>query len=150
MSSFAELIAEAFDSEVELTWKLKSTTHAAAVFEVRSIVIEVDFEQREAKGPWHIGFNTIGGESEDRTNMALAFRIFNGVFQAVREFIDTREPELLVFIAKDEDLASVYRTYLRKEQSRIEALGYEMEGPHRVEPYTQWTLRRAKPSAWQE
>ena len=148
MQTLADVIAESFYSEVKVNWKLKSITDAIAQFSVRSIAVEVDFEQREHNGPWHVGFNTVQGEVADRTNMTLAFPIFNGVFQAVREFIETREPEAVVFIAKDEDLASVYEAYLRRERNSIEEIGYQLEGPHRVEPYTEWTLRRVKPSSW--
>jgi len=148
MQTFADVIAESFYSEVKVNWKLKSTMHAIAAFNVKSIAVEVDFEQRDQHGPWHVGFNTVQGEAADRTNMTLAFPIFNGVFQAVREFIETREPEAVVFIAKDEDLASVYEAYLRREKNSIEAIGYKMEGPGRVEPYAEWTSRRVKPSGW--
>jgi hypothetical protein len=148
MAEFAETIAESFHSEVDVTWSLKSTMHAIAAFSVKSIAVEVDFEQREQRGPWHVGFNTVDGELADRTNMILAFPIFNGVFQAIREFIDTREPEAVVFSAKDEDLASVYEAYLRREKNRIEEIGYKLEGPDRVEPFTEWMLRRVKPSGW--
>ena len=148
MLTFAEIIVESFHSEVVVNWKLKSTEHAVAAFTVKSIAVEVDFEQRERDGPWHIGFNTVGGAAADRTNMTLGFRIFNGVFQAVREFIDTREPKVVVFIAKDEDLTNIYEAYLRREKMSIEEMGYKLEGPHRVDPYTQWTLRRVNPSGW--
>ena len=148
MQTFADIIAESFHSEVEVIWKLKSATHAIAAFNVKSIAVEVGFEQREQCGPWHVGFNSAQGEVADRTNMTLAFPIFNGVFQALREFIDTREPEAVVFIAKDEDLATVYEAYLRREKNRIEEIGYELEGPHRVDPYTEWTLRLVEPSGW--
>ncbi|MBV8552200.1 MAG: hypothetical protein JOY54_12930 [Acidobacteriaceae bacterium] len=148
MRTFAEIIAESFDTEASVTWNLKSTTHAVATFHVKSIAVDVDFEQREHNGPWHVGFNTRSRETIDRSTIALAFRIFNGVFQAVREFLETREPEVVVFIAKDEDLASVYETYLRREKARIEGLGYRLEAPNRIEPDTEWTLRRTKPSAW--
>jgi hypothetical protein len=148
MQTFADVITESFHSEVDVTWKLKSTTHAIAAFNVKSIAVEVEFEQREPIGPWHVGFNPVHGELADRTNMTLAFPIFNGVFQAVLEFIEPREPEAVVFIAKDEDLASVYEAYLRREKNSIEKIGYKLEGPHRVEPYTEWTLRRVKPSSW--
>jgi hypothetical protein len=124
LQSFAEFVAESFYSEVPLIWKLKSTTNALAMFGV------------------------VRGEAAERT--LLAFRIFNGVFQAVREFIETREPDSVVFIAKEEDLASIYRTYLRREKSAIEELGCVIEGPNRVEPYTEFTLRRTKPSNWRE
>ena len=148
MKSFAEVVAECFQSEVEVTWKRKSTAHVFAAFTVKSIAVEVSFEQREHDGPWHVGFDTVHVDSEDRTNLALAFRVFNGVFQAIREFIDTREPEVLVLVAKDEDLASVYETYLRRERRAIEEPGYQLEDPHRVDPYTQWTLRRVTRSNW--
>lgn len=150
MQTFAEFVAEQFHSEAQVNWKLKSPMHATAVFTVKTIVVEVDFEQREPNGPWHVAFNTGQGELADRTNITLAFRIFNGVFQAVREFIEVREPAAVVFISEDEDLASIYGTYLRREKGRIAELGYTLEGPHRVEPYTEWTLRRTKPAAWKE
>lgn len=76
-----------------MTWKLKSTTHAVASFTVKSITVEVDFEQREHTGPWHVSFNTVCGDVADLKNELLAIRRLNGVFQSVREFIDTREPE---------------------------------------------------------
>ncbi len=148
MQAFSELIAELFHSEVSVHWKLKSTAHAVASFVVRSIAVEVEFQQREHNGPWHVAFNTAHGDMADRTNITLAFRIFNGVFQAVREFVETREPEAMVFIAKDEDLASIYETYLRREKSNVEELGYRVEGPYSVAPYTEWTLRRTKASGW--
>lgn len=150
MQTFADLIAESFESDVPVNWKLKSPAHGTATFSVKSIVVEVDFEQRERNGPWQVSFNTRQGDLEDLKNEMLAFRRLNGVFQAVREFIETREPEAVVFIAKDDDRAGVYSIYLRREKTRIESLGYTIEGPHPVDPYTEWTLRRIKPSGWKE
>jgi hypothetical protein len=148
MQSFAEFIAESFYSEVVLNWKVKSTTHALASFTIRSVSIEVSFEQRETKGPWHVAFNVLKGDAAETAT--LAFRIFNGVFQAVGEFIETRQPDVVVFISKDDDLANIYQTYLRREKNRIEELGYRLEGPHRVEPYTEFTLRRVTPTDWKD
>jgi hypothetical protein len=148
METFAVFIAESFESDVPVNWKLKSTTHAVATFAVKSITVEVDFEQREHAGPWHVSFNTVHGDTSDLKNETLAFRRLNGVFQSVRQFLETREPEAVVFIAKDEDRAGIYSAYLRREKPKVESLGYRIEAPHRVEPYTEWTLRRVKPSAW--
>ena len=150
MQTFSEIVAESFESDVNVVWELKSTTHVVGSFDVKNIRVGVDFEQREPNGPWHVGFSTSGGAAGDPRQLALAFRVFNGVFQAVREFIGTREPTAVVFIAKDEDVAGVYRIYLRREARAIEELGYRLEGPHRVEPYTEWTLRRIKPANWKE
>lgn len=146
MGTFAEYIAEAFHSEVCLNWSLRSTSHAVASFAVSSVSVQVSFEQREVNGDWHVGFEVVRGDLPERTH--LAFRIFNGVFQAVREFIDVREPEVLVLVSKDPDLANIYGTYLRRERPRIEELGYSIEGPHRVDPYTQFSLRRVRSSGW--
>lgn len=148
MESFAEFIAESFHSEAQVTWKLKSTTHAVAAFSVRTVSVEVDFEQRELNRPWHVAFKTVGGEMADRTNLWLAFPIFDGVFQAVREFLETRQPDEMVFTAKDDEVAGVYQTYLRRESANMEQLGYVFEGPHRIVPYTEFLLRRTKPSEW--
>jgi hypothetical protein len=148
MKTFAESIAESFESEVNVNWRLDSKTHAVASFAVKSIGVEVDFEQRERDGAWHVAFNTVRADLVDRANITLAFPIFNGVFQCVREFAETRQPEVIVFIAKDEDLAGVYQIYLRREKPSIEELGYTIEGPNYVAPYTEWVLRRVKPSAW--
>lgn len=150
MQAFAEFIAESFHSEANVIWVLKSTSHAVAKFQVKTISVEVEFEQREHRGAWHVAFNTAAGEISDRTNMVLAFRIFNGVFQAVREFIETREPDVLIFVSKDEDLERIYDAYLRREKPALEAIGYRLEAPQHVEPYAQFILRRAKPSEWSE
>ena len=144
MATFAEEIAESFESVAELTWKVISTSHAVATFDVGQAAFEVSFEQREPAGAWHVGFGVKRGTIQPWQ----AFRVFNGVFQAVGEFIETREPERVVFISKDEDLESVYATYLRRHQSKMESLGYKLEGPNKVEPYTEYTLRRVKPSTW--
>ena len=148
MSSFAEIVAESFHSEVAVNWRLESVHRAVETFNVKTVSVEVYFEQRERDAAWHVGFNTVRGETSDRTNMTLAFRIFNGVFQAIREFIETREPELMVIVAKDEDLAGIYRTYLRREKSALENLGYKLEEPQQINPYTQWVLRRSRPADW--
>src|SRR5436309_1335040 len=102
MATFAEFIAEHFHSEVELIWKLVDRAHAVAAFSIGTVRVEVSFEQREMMGPWHVAFNVLGGEAGEGARSA--FRIFNGVFQAVREFVETREPEIVVFISKDEDV----------------------------------------------
>jgi hypothetical protein len=137
MAAFAEYIAEHCHSELALIWKIASPAHAVASFEMRTLRVEVSFEQREANGAWHVAFTVTAGEP---MRTAAAFRIFSGVFQAVREFVETREPEVAVFISKDEDVAGIYETCLRRERGAIEALGCVIEGPHRVDPYTEFRL----------
>jgi hypothetical protein len=63
------------------------------------------------------------------------------VFRSVEEFIEVREPENIVFATKRDRLAGIYQTYLRKESSKLENLGYRLEGPYRVDPYMEFVLK---------
>jgi hypothetical protein len=136
MQPFAEFMAESFDSNAKLSWDYPRRSHATATFNVDRIKVIVSFEQRETNGPWHVVFEVEQGDSTAAVHSS--FEIFNGVFQAVEEFIDVREPETVVFATKRDKLAGIYQTYLRKESAELERLGYTVEGPHRVDP----TLRR--------
>jgi hypothetical protein len=106
----------------------------------------VSFEQREDQGAWHVLFEVERGDSTAAVHSA--FEIFNGMFQAVSEFVEVRQSDVLVFATKKDRLANIYQTYLRRESSSLAALGYELEGPHRVEPSMEFTLRRVEPSDW--
>ena len=143
MQSFAEFAAESFQSEVQLNWKLKSPTHAAATFTVQSALVEVSFERREPDGPWYTSFDTVKGDLTDKKIVTLAFQIFNGVLQAVREFTETREPELMIFASKEEALTGIYETYLRRERPAFHRLGYQVDGPQRNNLYTEFVVRPA-------
>jgi len=148
MQSFVEFMAESYRSNVPLTWNLASRSQATASFTVDTVKVIVSFEQREGGGPWHVLFEVDKGQTSDTGLAYLAFSIFNGVFQAVREFVEVREPDTLVFATKRDELAGIYQTYLRRESATLEELGYRLEGPHRVEPYIEFTLKRTKPSGW--
>jgi hypothetical protein len=141
-------MAESFHSHVNLTWNLSSPSWATATFTVDSVKVIVSFEQQEPAASWQVLFEVEKGE---KTEVAYAaFSIFNGVFQAVQEFVEVREPELLVFATKRDELAGIYQTYLRKESATLEKLGYKLEGPHRVDPFMEFTQRRVRPSAWRD
>lgn len=146
MISFAQFAAESFNSTVNLVWDVSGGRWATATFSLESIAVQVLFEQQEPGSAWNVSFDV----NRDERHQAIhaAFHIFNGVFQAVREFLEVRHPDLLVFATKRDDLASVYEAYLRREKSSIELLGYQLEGPQRVDPYVEYTLRRASPPRW--
>ena len=145
MASFAEFIAESYYSTVNLTWNLSGPKRSIASFSVDAIGVKVLFEQQESGAAWNVSFDV---EKGDTRLVHASFQIFNGVFQAVREFLEVRNPELLVFTTKRESLAGIYQTYLRREQPEIERLGYRIEGPEKVSPYQEFTLRRIVPSHW--
>jgi hypothetical protein len=94
MQSLAEFMAESFNSNVPLTWDLSGVSRAVASFTVDSVKATVAFERRGSSSPWHVTFEVAKGDSTEAVRSAFA--IFNGVFQAVAEFIEVREPETLV------------------------------------------------------
>jgi hypothetical protein len=146
MQTFAEFIAESFHSEAKLNWNLAGSKHVTATFTVDEIKVVVSFEQRERNGPWHLVFEVKQGDSTAAVHSS--FEIFNGVLQAVTEFMQVREPDVLVFVTKKDKLANIYQTYLRRESATLEKLGYTLEGPHRVDPFVEFVLRREKPADW--
>jgi hypothetical protein len=94
---------------------------------------------------WRVGFNAERGEP---TAVVLsAFESFNGVIQALEEFLDIRQPDELLLVSKTEQLTRIYDVYLRREAARMEHLGYLLEGSVRAEPYSEFRLRRTRPSA---
>jgi hypothetical protein len=109
--------------------------------------VVVSFEQREHDGSWHVVFE-VSEQSDTTTAVHSSFEIFNGVLQSVIEFVQVREPGVLVFATKKDKLANIYQTYLRRESATLEKLGYKLEGPHRVDPFMEFVLRRDKPSNW--
>lgn len=145
-TSFAEFVAENFNSGASLVWDLAGASRVTAAFEVDSIKVKVSFEMREDARAWYVAFEVRRTDTTEAVHSAFA--IFNGVFQAVREFIGVREPEILIFATKRDELAGIYRTYLRKESGRLKELGYEVEGPHHADPYMEFVLRRLKPGGW--
>lgn len=143
MAAFAEFFAENFQSTADLTWDIAGR-RVLAHFAIEGMEVEGQFEHRAA-GEWLVSFETksTGGEDYHR-----AFYVFNGVFQATEEFMSIREPGRVIFATKKEQLAHIYETYLRRERDRIEALGYRLLDPQKVEPFTEYVLERVRASGW--
>jgi hypothetical protein len=146
MSSFAEFVAENFESAVNLFWDNPRQGLATARFSVRNMPVTVSFEQMEPQSPWRISFTVERGQPTEVAN--AAFELFNGVMQAMEEFLDIRQPEVLVLGSKTEQLSRIYEIYLRREATRIERLGYRIKAPVNADPYAEFTLRRTRPSEW--
>ena len=141
MQTFAEFMAESFHSHARLVWDNPRRTLATATFHVYSAKVIVTFEERETNGPWYVIFEVKQGEATELIHSA--FEILNGVFQAVEDFLEVREPDLLIFATKHDRLADIYQTYLRKEASTIQKLGY---AAHRATTVREWSLARESSS----
>ena len=151
--AFAEFVAAEYRSTVELTWDYPHVGYAVARFTPAGadkllLNVTVEFELREAEGPWYASFNVQGIDVS--AGVRAAFDIFNGVIQAIEEFLSVRQPGTMVIVSNDEQLGRIYQTYLRREAAAIEKLGYRVEPAEHIEPYTEFTLKRVKPSEWRE
>lgn len=89
-------------------------------------------------------------QTADPLLVHFAFHIFNGVFEAVEEFLTVRAPSTIIFAAKREELASIYETYLRREGEKIKTLGYQLVRRIVIPPFTEFLLQRHTPAMWRE
>ncbi len=100
-----------------------------------------------AEGDWRVGFKVISKASATE-NIHASLRIFSGVFQAVREFLEVRQPQRLIFALKEEALGQLYEQYLQRQDTSLRQLGYCMIPPIRSSPLTEFTLEKTTPSGW--
>jgi len=119
-----------------ITWKYPDTSTAIARFDLNAVHVEVTLEKHSQS--WQVRFE-VEGNANDVAYSALS--IYDGAFDAISQFLAVREPLTVLFTTDREDLAGVYRTYLDRESKKFSALGYRVDGQHRV-------LRRFKPSRW--
>ena len=146
MSSLAEAIIAAFDSNMQITWTREGASRVLATFALNESLVITTFDQM---GPeeWQVGF-TVSPETQSATAVAQSsIRIFGGVFQAVRDFLEVRQPVRLVFASKNESLGSLYESYLKRQDSLLGELGYTMAAT-RATPLVEFALEKTTPSSW--
>ncbi|GEM_PF-3728303 len=119
-----------------IAWTYPDTSTAIARFTANAVSVTLTLDQHE--NSWLVKFE-VDGEPNDVAYSAL--EIYRGVFDAILEFLAVREPQTMLFTTGREDLAGVYRKYLKKRAPKFAELGYRLDGERRV-------LRRFKPSRW--
>lgn len=146
MGALADSVVAAFDSNAEIVWSAEGLAEARASFSVNGVQTTVTFTS-VSRREWQVGFDVKG--NQPATQIAhSSIRIFSGVFQAVREFLEVRQPERLVFASKEEALGRLYEAYLQRQDTALAELGYEMQTPSRVDPVTEFVIQKKTPSAW--
>jgi hypothetical protein len=148
MSVLAEAFIAAFDSNTELTWATGGSGEAIARFEVSGARVATTFTQTE-ENHWRVGFEVTSKASASE-NIHASIRIFSGVFQAVREFLEVRQPEELVFASKEEGLGRLYEEYLQRQDTPLRQLGYRMVAPIKSTPLAEFAIVKTTPSEWKD
>jgi hypothetical protein len=148
MSVFAEALIAAFDSNAELTWLTDTTGRVIARFDVSLTRVDTIFTETR-KNEWRAAFEVTSMASASE-NVHGSIRVFSGVFQAVREFLEVRQPGKLVFASKEEALGRLYEEYLRRQENPLSKLGYRMVAPVRSSPLTEFVIEKTTPSEWRD
>ena len=146
MSVLAEAMIAAFDSSTKITWATRGLRTALASFTYRDLLVTVTFAQVNGE-EWQVGFDVAPDSASVNAGVHNSIRIFSGVFQAVREFLEVRQPARLVFASKQEALGHLYETYMQRQDTELAQLGYRMVIT-RVEPLVEFALKKLTPSAW--
>jgi uncharacterized protein YndB with AHSA1/START domain len=148
MGILAEAFIAAFDSNTELTWITQGTGQAIARFEVVSTRVDTTFTETRTGG-WRVAFDVTSKASASE-NIHASIRVFSGVFQAVREFLEVRQPERLVFASKEEALGRLYEEYLQGQDTSLRQMGYCMVSPVKMSPLVEFAIEKTTPSGWRE
>jgi hypothetical protein len=121
---------------------------ARASFLVEGDTVLVHFQKVEEIA-WLASFE-VGESSKSPTQIVRnSVRILSGVFFAVREFLEVRQPERLTFASKDESLGNLYETYLSREGTTLHQMGYRVAPPMKASPLTDFQIEKTSPSDWQ-
>jgi hypothetical protein len=144
----AEAVIAAFDSIADLTWTTSDAAQAIARFEVSGIRVSVTFTETGLH-EWRAEFDATS-EASTLKNIHASIRVFSGVFQAFREFLEVRQPNKLVFASKDEALGRLYEEYMKRQENPLRQIGYRMATTVNVSPLTEFALEKTTPSEWRK
>jgi hypothetical protein len=139
----ADSLIDVFDSNTNLIWTTEGLRKVIASFEHENAHIKTTFG-KISDDEWRVGF-----KSDRNPTLAAAIRLFSGVFQAVTEFLEVRQPMTLLFASEAQDLGELYDEYLKRQDTTLAQMGYEMDQVQAA-ALTEFTIRKKAPSDWQE
>jgi hypothetical protein len=148
MSILAEAFIAAFDSNTELTWTTAGTGQAIARFELSRTRVDTTFAETQTN-EWRVAFD-VTSQASASENIHASIPVFSGVFRAVREFLEVRQPEKLVFASKEEALGHLYEEYLRRQDTSLSKIGYQMVSPVKATPLVEFAIVKTTPSEWKQ
>jgi hypothetical protein len=143
MSILGEAMIAAFDSDTEIAWSTDGIgKEVLARFQVRDSKVVTEFLSTE-ENEWRVGF-TVGIPIQPEA-FNSAVRILSGVFQSVKEFLEVRQPERLVFASKEDSLVELYDTYLARQGTEPQRMGYRM-GAIEMSPQAEFVIEKTTSS----
>lgn len=147
MSALTEAFLDAFDSNAQVTWTLDGPSTAIASFAVEGFHVTTVF--RSMSDEWQTSVDVAAGKHH-ASPIAASVGILNSIFHSVRDFLEVRQPMKLVFPNTNESLRWLYETYLRRQDTVLAKLGYEMVPPSESMLLEEFVIRKMSPSAWRD
>jgi hypothetical protein len=147
MGALAEAVIAAFDPNTEITWTTEGLAEVIASFTQGPAKVKTTF-LKITEADWRVGFEVIPERPATNEVMESSMRILSGVFHTVREFLEVRQPIRVVFAGKSDSLGELYETYLKREDTSLAKMGYEMEPVVESAPFAELAIRKSMPSAW--
>jgi hypothetical protein len=148
MGTLAEAMVASFDSHPDVKWVQLASSEAKASFQVEGDTVQVHFQKTE-ESAWRVGFEVEKSAKSSTQMINNSVRILSGVFFAVREFLEVRQPERLIFASKNELLGNLYETYLSREGTTLRQIGYRVAPAMKASPLTEFQIEKTSPSDWQ-
>lgn len=149
MSDLAEAILDTFHSDISLIWDARGTSRATATFEIDGSLVDVAFRET-APNDWYVSY-VVGATTSKSAMECLSdfLRIVVGVLQAVREFLEIRQPVYLCIAAENGDLCELFEAYLGRQDTDLNRMGYGRLAVL-VSPQTLLLIEKTTPSAWRD
>jgi hypothetical protein len=147
MGTLAEALVASFDSHPDVKWTQLASSEAKASFQVEGDTVLVHFQKIEDSA-WRGSFEVETSGKSTTQIVRNSMRILSGVFFAVREFLEVRQPERLAFAAKDESLGNLYETYLSREGTTLHQMRYRVTPAMKASPLTDFQIEKTIPSDW--
>ncbi len=147
MSVLAEAVLATFDSNTDITWTTRGLDTVVASFIHEGATVLINFSRVAEQ--WQVGFSVNAPDKSMEEGVQSGVKIFGGVFQAIREFLEVRQPMTLVFASKTDPLGELYENYLKRQGNALTEMGYQMASV-KSSPLTEFTIRKTTPSEWRE
>ena len=148
MSVLAESILDTFQFDTSLVWATTGPAQATARFELDSSRVEVAFRET-AKNEWQVSY-TVAATTIKPTMEWLSdsLLIICGVFLAVIEFLEVRQPERLLFDKEHQDLVELFEAYLNGSDTDLKHMGYGRRPAAQISSVAPFRVEKTTPSAW--
>jgi hypothetical protein len=147
-SGQAEAVVASFHSHPEVKWVQLATSEAKGLLPRGGDTVLVDFQKAD-EITWRASFEVEDCSKTPTEIGRNSVFILSGVFHAVREFLELRQPERLTFASKDESLGNLYETYLSPEGTTLHQMGYRVTPAMKASPLTDFQIEKTSPSDWQ-